>query len=320
MAQTRGSIKGARVRAATVLTVAALALTLSAVACGSKADTASTKAAGHTRGLTSGATTSTAATKGRAAAPRKASAKDPTKSPTPRKGTSRSPAPTTSPTKALTEAPTKAPITSTGPTPSTPAPRDTLRLGMDGADVRAIQRRLADLGYWNGTPDGSYGDLTSQAVMAYQKATGITPDGVAGPETQTALKRNVRPQPRTTVGSVIEVDKEKQVVLVVLDGTLKYIFNTSTGSGQTYVQDGQTEVATTPDGRFAIERSIDGMRHSKLGYLWRPRYFYEGYALHGEDYVPGYPASHGCVRLANGVIDFVWSADLAPIGRDVWVY
>lgn len=191
---------------------------------------------------------------------------------------------------------------------------------MQGADVLALQQKLTELGYWMGTPDGTYGDLTSQAVMAYQKAAGTGPDGIVGAETATALARDVRPTARTTNGNVIEVDKEKQLVMVVLDGKLKYIFNTSTGSGATYVQEGQTEVATTPDGTFAIERTIDGMRISKLGKLWRPRYFYEGYALHGEDYVPGYPASHGCVRLANGVIDFVWSADLAPIGRTVWVY
>ena len=69
-----------------------------------------------------------------------------------------------------------------------------------------------------------------------------------------------------------------------------------------------------------MQRQIDGMRVSRLGELWRPKYFTGGYALHGSPSVPGYPASHGCVRLSDGAIDFVWSGGLAPIGRTVWVY
>ena len=134
------------------------------------------------------------------------------------------------------------------------------------------------------------------------------------------LARGVRPDVRTTSGSAIEVDKAKQLVKVVLDGKLKYIFNTSTGSGAPYTQDGATYIASTPEGRFTVERQIDGMRISKLGQLWRPKYFYEGYALHGAESIPAYPASHGCARLSDAAIDFVWSADLAPIGRTVWVY
>ncbi|WP_051266780.1 L,D-transpeptidase family protein [Nakamurella lactea] len=185
-----------------------------------------------------------------------------------------------------------------------------------------MQQKLNDLGYWNGEADGTYGELTSQAVMAYQKAAGIAADGVAGPDTQRAMAKGIRPAVRTTSGDAIEVDLQAQLVKVVLDGRLKYVFNTSTGSGETYLQKGESEpqVATTPTGKFVIERSINGMRVAKLGKLWRPRYFYEGYALHGASYVPNYPASHGCVRLANQVIDFVWAQDLAPIGRTVWVY
>lgn len=238
-----------------------------------------------------------------------------------------SPAPATKTTTARTTSTTSASISSAPSTTTPTVPvRDTLLSGMQGQDVKALQQKLNSLGYWNGAAGGTYGDLTSQAVMAYQKAAGIEADGAAGPQTTAALARNVRPTVRTTTGSAIEIDKEQQLVKVVIDGRLKYIFNTSTGSGQTYIQKGDpgqpptTEVATTPEGSFTIERSIDGMRKSKLGELWRPRYFYDGYALHGSNSVPAYPASHGCVRLANGVIDFVWSADLAPIGRTVLVY
>lgn len=195
-------------------------------------------------------------------------------------------------------------------------------MGSSSPAVAALQQQLDDVGYWNGKADGTYSDLTSQAVMAYQKAAGITADGVAGPQTQRAIAERIRPQVRTTSGSAIEIDLKAQLVKVVIDGSLKYVFNTSTGSGQTYLEKGDPnpQLATTPTGKYAIQRSIDGMRVSKLGELWRPRYFNDGIALHGAPYVPNYPASHGCVRLANPVIDLVWSQDLAPIGRTVWVY
>lgn len=207
-------------------------------------------------------------------------------------------------------------------TTATPAAPKLLKVGVSGPEVTALQTTLNDLGYWNAEADGTYGELTAQAVMAYQKAAGIAADGVAGPQTLTAVAKHVRPSVRTTSGDAIEVDLQQQLVKVVLDGKLSYIFNTSTGSGETYTQKDQPEpqIATTPTGKFAIERSIDAMRTSKLGKLWRPRYFYQGYALHGASYVPNYPASHGCVRLANEMIDLVWAQNLAPIGRTVWVY
>lgn len=182
------------------------------------------------------------------------------------------------------------------------------------------QQRLSDLGYWLGTPDGEYGYLTSQAVMALQKAGGLGRDGILGPKTKAALERGVRPAVRTRSGSAIEVDKTHQLVLVVRDGRLRYVLNTSTGSGRPYTSDGHTYVATTPEGRFQVQRQIDGLRVSRLGELWRPKYFTGGYALHGSPSVPGYPASHGCVRLSNPAIDFLWSSGVAPIGQTVWVY
>ncbi|NNG35036.1 L,D-transpeptidase family protein [Nakamurella aerolata] len=195
-----------------------------------------------------------------------------------------------------------------------------LREGSSGPAVKKLQQQLLDLGYWNTGADGQYGQTTAQAVMAYQSAAGIDVDGVAGPQTQAALAKKVRPAVRTTSGNAVEIDLGKQLIKIVENGKLRYTFHTSTGSGQPYGQDGNTYTATTPTGTFTIERGIDGMRVSKLGELWRPRYFYAGYAIHGSNSIPNYPASHGCARLSNAAIDFIWSADLAPIGRTVLVY
>ena len=50
---------------------------------------------------------------------------------------------------------------------------------------------------------------------------------------------------------------------------------------------------------------MDGMDISPLGQLWRPRYYYGGYAIHGSDSIPPYPVSHGCVRLSYPAIDWI---------------
>jgi hypothetical protein len=46
----------------------------------------------------------------------------------------------------------------------------TLRPGMSGPAVRALQERLVELKYWLGSVDGIYGYLTTQAVMASRKS------------------------------------------------------------------------------------------------------------------------------------------------------
>ena len=82
----------------------------------------------------------------------------------------------------------------TSTTPSTTTPNvtsvpaeQTLRPGMSGSSVLALQQALVKLGYDPGTPDGSYGPGTTQAVTAFQSANGLTADGVAGPATLKAI-------------------------------------------------------------------------------------------------------------------------------------
>jgi lipoprotein-anchoring transpeptidase ErfK/SrfK len=214
---------------------------------------------------------------------------------------------------------TAAPATTTPP-PPTAAPVSTLARGSSGPAVTALQQRLSALGYWLGPVDGQFGDATQQAVYALQKAAGISRDGVVGPVTSAALDRGVRPHPRSTAGSVIEIDLRAQLLMLVRSGTLRYALNTSTGGDYVYTSDGVTSVASTPVGHFTVYRQVDGLDISPLGELWRPKYFYAGYAVHGYDYVPPVPVSHGCVRLSNEAINWIWAEGLAPIGTTVWIY
>lgn len=57
------------------------------------------------------------------------------------------------------------------------------RLGSRGSEVRNIQTRLKDWGYYKGAVDGIYGTATRDAVKAFQRKNGLTVDGIAGPAT-----------------------------------------------------------------------------------------------------------------------------------------
>lgn len=195
------------------------------------------------------------------------------------------------------------------PAPAPPRrPDPSLTAGDDGPLVQALQQRLADLGYWLGTPDGTYGTLTTHAVMAFQKAEGLQPDGVAGPATRERLATADRPA-ASIDGDGLQIDLERQLLLVVRNGNVELALHTATGAPTT----------PTPAGTFVIERQINGLRHAPLGTLYRPKYFNRGIAVHGSDSLPARPASHGCVRVSNAAMDLLWSNGLAQIGTAVIV-
>jgi lipoprotein-anchoring transpeptidase ErfK/SrfK len=216
-----------------------------------------------------------------------------------------------------------APPPASGPAPSAPAATasfDGLKPGASGPAVTALQQKLQSLHFWVGSPDGHYGLTTTQAVMAVQKAAGLTRDGVMGTQTRQALASGVSVHPQSSSGRVIEIDKTRQLVMIVDNGQVSTILNTSTGSGERYSSEGHTSVANTPSGHFTMFRQVDALDKGPLGDLWRPKYFNGGIALHGAESVPAYPASHGCARLSNPAINWIWDTGQAPMGTKVWVY
>lgn len=230
-------------------------------------------------------------------------------SPTPSVAAPATPAPSTAPpTGPASVTPSPSVV---APAPTTPGPSPaTLRPGDSGPAVLALQQRLTALGYWLGNVDGRYGTSTQHAVTALQKAAGLARDGIAGPATLAALQRASRLRPRSTTGRVIEIDLRRQLLLVALDGRVQWVMDTSTGSVP----------GTTPAGRYTVFRQVDGDDVGPLGVLYRPKYFYRGVAVHGYPSVPPYPASHGCVRVTNAAMDWLWANRVLPIGGPVWVY
>lgn len=88
------------------------------------------------------------------------------------------------------------PVPSTEPAKTYP----TLRKGSKGEVVRTLQRWLVDLGYDVGScgVDGDFGTATEKAVKAFQKANGLTDDGVVGQKTWTAILTDPKPAPAVT--------------------------------------------------------------------------------------------------------------------------
>jgi hypothetical protein len=200
------------------------------------------------------------------------------------------------------------------------APRPTLRVGSRGSQVLALQSRLTALGYWLGKVDGQFGDLTRQAVVTIQKVAGLSRDGICGSLTWSRLDRGTRPRARSTTGHVIEIGKATQTLLVVDSGVVRRIYNTSTGSGQRYLQDGTWHIAATPSGTYRVFRRVDGWRNGPLGSLYRPQYFNGGIAVHGYTSVPSTPASHGCCRVSLPAMDNLWGVGGMQVGSSVLVY
>jgi len=192
--------------------------------------------------------------------------------------------------------------------------------GASGPAVLTLQARLIALGYWLGTPTGVFDDGTEQAVYALQKAAGLPRDGIVGTTTWVAAAKGALPRPRSHSGRLIEVDLARDLLMFVTNGKLDAVLNTSTGGGYSYWSEGRRSVAITPTGLFAITRQVDGVVTAPLGQLVRPKYFEDGFAIHGDSSVPPTPASHGCVRVSNEAIAWIWDQNLAPIGTPVWIY
>ncbi|MCI2229915.1 BspA family leucine-rich repeat surface protein [Polaribacter sp. MSW13] len=58
-----------------------------------------------------------------------------------------------------------------------------IKRGMQGGDVKQVQKCIASLGYPTGPFDGIYGPLTHAGIRSYQQANNLMLDGIIGPET-----------------------------------------------------------------------------------------------------------------------------------------
>jgi N-acetylmuramoyl-L-alanine amidase len=77
-----------------------------------------------------------------------------------------------------------------------------LSYGSRGEDVKKVQQRLKNWGYYKGEVDGIFGSATLAAVKYFQKQNGLAADGIVGPKTAAALGITLGGSTQTATGDV----------------------------------------------------------------------------------------------------------------------
>ena len=202
------------------------------------------------------------------------------------------------------------------------APARTLKQGMRGADVKALQQRLAALKYYPGAADGVFGANTVEAVWAFQEVNGLAADGVVGPATKRAL---VSPHayktrfPRQNAMR-IEVNLTQRVLILYQNRSIALVSHVSSGGGYRYCTSRGCSYAITPTGSFRTTVYMPGWVKVPLGEMYNPVFFISTvFAIHGDTYVPVNPVSHGCIRIPMDIAAFFHTKVKTP-GTQVFVY
>ncbi len=229
------------------------------------------------------------------------------------------------PTTSTTVAPETTTTTTEPPTMTTVPPPTTTTIpglgpGARGPEVRALEQRLSELRYDAGRVDGVFDATTGQAVLAFQKVTGMARSSRATPDVVSSVTRARPPAPMLASGGAtrVEIDLKRQVLFLWSGGALARILPVSTGNGKRYCVQGDCATAVTPGGSYRVGQKIRGLRVSRLGKLYNPLYFNGGIAIHGASAVPAQPASHGCVRIPmSASLSFF---DAVPSGTPVYVF
>ena len=202
------------------------------------------------------------------------------------------------------------------------APTRMLRYGMRGADVKALQLRLAALKYYPGAADGIFGNYTLEAVWAFQEVQRLGVDGIVGPVTGRALVYpRAYPARYPSGGSLrVEVNLTTRVLVVYQSSRVALISHISAGGGYYYCGSNGCGYAVTPTGRFRTTVYMPGWITVPLGQLYNPVFFIGTvYAIHGSTSVPLAPVSHGCVRIPMDIAAFFHNMVRTP-GTPVYVY
>ena len=84
-----------------------------------------------------------------------------------------------------------------------------LRQGDQGEDVRKLQQRLQELGYFNSRITGSFGSVTKSAVIRFQKDKGLRASGIVEGKTQAALDDSGASNNSLNVSEIQQRLKEK---------------------------------------------------------------------------------------------------------------
>ena len=196
-----------------------------------------------------------------------------------------------------------------------------VQFGMSGAAVKALQQRLAALGYYPGPADGQFGTETQEAVWAFQEVQGLPAADDVSSAMLWALAHPRAPGVlvRRGGGNRIEISLSREVLVLYRDNKVRLISHVSTGGHYYYCSNGGCAYAVTPTGNFRTVVYMPGWVTVPLGQMYNPVFFIgTAFAIHGDTDVPLPPVSHGCVRIPMDIAAFFHTLVHTP-GEPVYI-
>ena len=159
-----------------------------------------------------------------------------------------------------------------------------LHQGQSGDVVVGFKKAMRKMGYITNS-GRCFGGKTARGVLAYRKVNGMSRSSRAGAG---LVKRVFEGKGEYKVlhpgaGEHVEASLAKQVLVFAKGDEPFAVYPISSGKSST----------PTVTGHFTFIRQEPGYNSHGMYYSW---YFYGGYAVHGYESVPDYPASHGCLR------------------------
>jgi hypothetical protein len=182
-------------------------------------------------------------------------------------------------------------------------------LGARGPDVRALLQFLEARGFHTPGISTKLSRDAQDSIMAFHKAYRLRRTWNFQPTDWKLLLRGKPIKPRHANPRLhIEIDKPRQILMIVRDGRVTAIEHVSTGA-----------TGNTPVGRWSILRKNTSTT-TWLGsaILYWTMTFHRGFAIHGFAPVPEFPASHGCTR--EPMWEAKWVYDQSSVGETVFVY
>jgi len=132
--------------------------------------------------------------------------------------------------------------------------------------VNKAEQHLLEIGYLNGPANDRDVARSRYSILAFQRVERRNQTGKLNAADAQAALAAMRPTPRETGYSHVEVDLQRQVLFVV-DQTVGVtrVLPVSSGSGKLYTFEGKTSRAVTPRGRFTIYRKVSVGAKRRLG-------------------------------------------------------
>ena len=115
------------------------------------------------------------------------------------------------------------------------------RASLTRAQTREAERRLSDMGYWTGAVDGLFDPATRSALIAFQKWEGRPITGRLTLDELEAIRTSTSPKAREPGYAHVEVDVDRQVLLMVNDEGSVRVLPISSGSGKPFMDEGRDE-------------------------------------------------------------------------------